>query len=56
MFGNPSPEITYLHGVLYYENRLWVSKDESLRQEILDSEYDSNVAGHMGEDTTVELI
>jgi hypothetical protein len=48
--------ITYLHRALYYENRLWVPKDESLRQEILESEHDSKVAGHMGQDKMVELI
>jgi hypothetical protein len=56
MSENLSPGITYLYGVLYYENRLWVPKDEFLRQEILESEHHSKVAGHMGQDKTVELI
>jgi hypothetical protein len=56
MSGNPSPDITYLNRVLYYENMLWVPKDESLRQGILKSEHDSKVAGYIGQDKMVKLI
>jgi hypothetical protein len=56
MSGNPSPGIIYLYRALYYENRLWVPKDESLRLEILESEHDSKVVGHMGQDKMVKLI
>jgi hypothetical protein len=54
--GNPSPGITYLHRALYCENRLWVPKDESRRQEILESEHDSKVVEHIRQDKTVKLI
>jgi hypothetical protein len=56
MSGNPSPGISYLHGSLYYEGRLWIPDEESLQKEILESEHDSKVAGHMGQDKTVELV
>jgi hypothetical protein len=40
--------------VLYHRTRLWVPC--GLRTSILESEHDSKVAGHMGEDKTKELI
>jgi len=40
--------------LLYRKNRLWVL--EELVQEILESEHDTKVAGHMGQDKTIELI
>jgi len=40
--------------LLYRKNRLWVQ--EELVQEILESEHDTKVAGHMGQDKTIELI
>jgi hypothetical protein len=41
-------------GLLYRKNRLWVP--ENLRKDVLESEHDSMVAGHMGMDKTMELV
>jgi hypothetical protein len=41
-------------GVLYQRARLWVAS--CLKTSVLESEYDSKVAGHMGQDKTKELI
>jgi len=40
--------------LLYRKSRLWVP--EELVQEILESEHDTKVAGHLGQDKTIELI
>ena len=40
--------------LLYRKSLLWVP--EELVQEILESEHDTKVAGHMGQDKTIELI
>jgi len=42
------------NGVLYQKNLLWVPK--GLVQRVLESEHDTKVAGHMGQDKTIELI
>jgi len=42
------------NGVLYRKNLLWVRK--GLIQRILESEHDTKVAQHMGQDKTIELI
>jgi len=41
-------------GLLYQRNLLWVP--EGIVQQVLESEHDTNVAGHMGQDKTIELI
>jgi len=41
--------------LLYRNGRLWVKGDSTI-QEILKSEHDTKVAGHMGQDKTTELI
>lgn len=41
-------------GLLYRKNRLWVPT--ALQKEVLESEHDTKVAGHMGMDKTLELI
>jgi len=40
--------------LLYRRNQLWVPKN--LVQQIMESEHDTKVAGHMGQDKTIELI
>ncbi|CCE34914.1 uncharacterized protein CPUR_08853 [Claviceps purpurea 20.1] len=45
---------TIEEGLLYWKNRLWVPT--SLQAEVLASEHDTRVAGHMGIDKTTELI
>jgi hypothetical protein len=41
-------------GILYQKMKLWVPKD--LIQTVLESEHDSKIAGHFGQDKTIELI
>jgi len=43
-------------GLLYRKGMLWIPKDGPLKQTILESERDSKVAGHMGQDKTIELV
>ena len=40
--------------LLYQRNLLWVP--EGMMQQILESEHDSRIAGHIGQDKTIELI
>jgi len=42
--------------LLYRKNMLGIQNDEELIQAILESEHDTKVAGHMGQDKTIELI
>ena len=57
---NPSPkdrkvrELSCENDLLYRWNLLWVPK--GLVQRIMESEHDTKVAGHMGQDKTIELI
>jgi len=41
-------------GVLYRKDLLWVP--QGLIQWVLESKHDTKVAGHMGQDKTIELI
>jgi len=41
-------------GLLYRKGRLWVP--EGLVDQVLRSEHDTKVAGHMGQDKTIELV
>jgi len=56
----PSPkdrkvqELSCKDNLLYLQNLLWVPK--GLVQEIMESEHDTKVAGHMGQGKTIELI
>ena len=43
-------------GLLYRKGALWVPEATELIQTILESEHDTKVAGHMGQDKTIELI
>ena len=42
--------------LLYREGRLWVPEGRKIREQILESEHDTKVAGHMGQDKTIELV
>src|SRR5690606_9303085 len=42
--------------VLLWKQRLYIPDNDALRVKILESEHDSRVAGHFGQDKTVELI
>jgi hypothetical protein len=41
-------------GILYRKMKLWIPND--LIQTVLESEHDSKIAGHFGQDKTIELI
>ena len=47
-------EIRYNDGLLYRKNLLWVPNE--LVQRIMESEHDTKIAGHMGQDKTIQLI
>jgi len=47
-------ELSCEKDILYQRNLLWVPK--GLVQRIMESEHDTKVAGHMGQDKTIELI
>jgi len=47
-------EVQEENGVLYRRNLLWVPK--GLIQRVLESEHDTRIAGHMGQDKTIELV
>jgi transposase InsO family protein len=54
--GNPSPDIEIEGEVLYHKGRLYVPNKLELLRNIVATEHDSLVAGHMGQDKTVELV
>ena len=56
MEGNPSPDILFEDEALYYKGRLWIPDNLQLKKQILEEEHDSKVAGHMGQDKTIELV
>jgi len=43
-------------GLLYRRGTLWIPEDGNLKKLILESEHDTKVAGHMGQDKMIELI
>jgi len=47
-------QVSCENDLLYRRNLLWVPK--GLVQRIMESEHDTKVAGHMGQDKTIELI
>ena len=47
-------ELEAKEGLLYRRNKLWIPKGKV--QSVMESEHDTKVAGHMGQDKTIELI
>jgi hypothetical protein len=43
-------------GLLYRKGMLWISEDKDLINTVLESEHDTKIAGHMGQDKTIELL
>jgi len=43
-------------GLLYYENRLYIPEDEAVQTEIAQGCHDSLVAGHFGQEKTIEIV
>ena len=58
MEDNPSKDVSYEHGSLYYRERLCVPESDSpdFRCQISEAEHDSKIEGHMGMGKTVEII
>ena len=48
--------IEKMDGCVYRKGMLWIPNDKNLIRQILESEHDTKVAGHMGQDKTIELI
>ena len=47
-------ELSCENDLLYQRNLLWIPK--GLIQKVIESEHDTKVTGHMGQDKTIELI
>jgi len=47
-------ELETKEGLLYRRSKLWIPKGKV--QSVMESEHDTKVAGHMGQDKTIELI
>jgi len=43
-------------GLLYYKNRLYIPDNEALQTEIAQGSHDSLVAGHFGQEKTIEIV
>ena len=43
-------------GLLYFKNRLYIPEDEALQTEIAQGCHDSLVAGHFGQEKTIEIV
>jgi len=43
-------------GLLYYKNRLYIPENEALQTEIARGCHDLLVAGHFGQEKTVEIV
>jgi len=43
-------------GLVYYKNRLYIPEDEALQTEIAQGCHDSLVAGHFGQEKTMEIV
>jgi hypothetical protein len=56
MEGNPSPDISFEDKTHYYKGRLWIPDNLQLKKQILEAEHDLKVAGHLGQDKTIELV
>jgi hypothetical protein len=56
MCANPSKDFEYEDAVLYFKGRLFIRDNLELKKGIVEVEYDSVIAGHMGADNTVELV
>lgn len=54
--GNADADVILEDDVLWYKGRLWVPDSVDLRKMILQEEHDSKVAGHMGQEKTIELV
>ena len=56
MSKSPSDHVEYVDGSLYYKGHLYIPDSLELKRTIVSKEHDTLVAGHMGQDNTVELV
>jgi len=56
MSKSPSDDVEYVDGSLNYKGRLYTPDSLELKRTIVSKEHDTLVAGHMGQDKTVELV
>ena len=56
MSNSPSDHMEYADGSLYYKGRLYIPDSLELKRTIVSKEHDTMVAGHMGQDKTVEIV
>ena len=54
--GRISTLVTYKDGILFRKGKVWIPNDPGLRMKIMEAEHDSQVAGHMGMDKTIEMV
>ena len=47
---------TESNGLLYYKNRLYIPESKVLQTEIAKGCHDSRVAGHFGQEKTIEIV
>ena len=48
--------VTYKDGILFHKGKVWIANDPSLRMKTMEAEHDSQVAGHMGMDKSIEMV
>jgi len=56
MSKSPSDHMEYVDGSLYYKEHLYIPDSLKLKRTIVSKEHDTLVAGHIGQDKTVELV
>jgi len=56
MSKSPSNHVEYVDGSLYYKEHVYVPDSLELKRTIVSKEHNTLVAGHMGQDKTVELV
>ena len=54
--GRISTLVTYKDGILFCKGKVWIPNDLGLRMKIMEAEHDSQVAGHMGMDKSIEMV
>jgi len=56
MSKSTSDHVEYVDRSLYYKGRLYIPDSLVLKRTIMSKEHDTLVAGHIGQDKTVELV
>ena len=54
--GKMPDDWTESNGLLYYKNRLYIPESEALQTEIPKGCHNSRVAGHFGQEKTIEIV